>query len=130
MSRGIDFWSGLGSIPHNHPFFFGSSVVPVVCLFVSFFPCLLVFSFLPSFLPTFLVYLLACLFSPFHFNCVFLLHQSAKEWRTVFFINAAIYLVGGTFYLLFASGEKQPWANGNKYEKLTTNESSKDEPEQ
>jgi len=57
-------------------------------------------------------------------------HHSAKEWRTVFFINAAIYLVGGTFYLLFASGEKQPWANGNKYEKLTTNESSKDEPQQ
>lgn len=113
------------------PFFLGVALSrSFVGLFVSFFPCLLVFSFLPSFLPTFLVYLLACLFSPFHFNCVFLLHQSAKEWRTVFFINAAIYLVGGTFYLLFASGEKQPWANGNKYEKLTTNESSKDETEQ
>ena len=29
--------------------------------------------------------------------------------------------------MLFASGEKQPWANGNKYEKLSTDESSTDE---
>lgn len=100
-----------------------------------FFPCLLVtfflhFFFLSFLLPSFLVYLLTCLFFPSHFNSVFLSHQSAKEWRMVFYINGAIYLVGGTFYVLFASGEKQPWANGNKYEKLTTNESSTDEHEQ
>ena len=47
--------------------------------------------------------------------------QSAEEWRIVFYINGAIYLIGGTFYILFASGEKQPWANGNEYDKLATN---------
>ncbi|KAL9965858.1 hypothetical protein ACROYT_G029712 [Oculina patagonica] len=57
-------------------------------------------------------------------------HHSAEEWRIVFFINGAIYLVGGTFYVLFASGEKQPWANGNEYDKLPLNELSSDELEQ
>ena len=47
----------------------------------------------------------------------------------VFFINGALFLVGGTFYVLFASGEKQSWANGNKYEKLSTDELSTDEYE-
>ena len=77
-------------------------------------------SFVPSFVP------------PFHFLiCIlYFFHQSAKEWRMVFFINGVIYLVGGTFYVLFASGEKQSWANGNKYEKLNTEESSTDEHEQ
>ena len=38
----------------------------------------------------------------------------------MFYINGAIYLVGGTFYVLFASGEKQPWANGNQYDELAS----------
>jgi len=50
-------------------------------------------------------------------------HHSAEEWRTVFYIMDAVFLLGGIFYVLFASGEKQPWANGNEYDKLTTNES-------
>jgi len=33
----------------------------------------------------------------------------------VFFIAAAIYLFGLFFYAIFASGEKQPWADGNLY---------------
>ena len=45
----------------------------------------------------------------------------------VFYINGAIYLVGGTFYVIFASGEKQPWANGNAYDKLTSVDSPTDE---
>lgn len=35
-------------------------------------------------------------------NCV--------QWRTVFFIAAAVYGVGSVVYLLAASGNKQPWA--------------------
>ena len=45
----------------------------------------------------------------------------------VFYINGAIYIVGGTFYVIFASGEKQPWANGNKYDELTSTDLSADE---
>lgn len=33
------------------------------------------------------------------------------EWRIVFFICSALYLFGGVVYLLFASGELQPWAS-------------------
>ncbi len=36
--------------------------------------------------------------------------QSVDEWRAVFFIAAAIYLIGAIIYSSFASGEKQPWA--------------------
>lgn len=32
------------------------------------------------------------------------------EWRIVFFICSSLYLFGGLFYLVFASGELQPWA--------------------
>lgn len=53
--------------------------------------------------------------------------QSADEWRTVFYIMGAVFLLGGIFYVLFASGEKQPWANGNEYDKLMANESSTNE---
>ena len=52
----------------------------------------------------------------------FYLLQSAEEWKIVFYINGAIFLIGGTFYLLFSSGEKQPWASENGYEKLATDE--------
>ncbi|KAL9965852.1 hypothetical protein ACROYT_G029706 [Oculina patagonica] len=54
-------------------------------------------------------------------------HHSAEEWRLVFYIMGAIYLVGGTFYVIFASGEKQPWANGNQYDKVPSNELLPDE---
>lgn len=54
-------------------------------------------------------------------------HHSADEWRTVFYIMGAVFLLGGIFYVLFASGEKQPWANGNEYDKLMANESSTNE---
>ena len=45
----------------------------------------------------------------------------------VFYINGIIYLVGGTFYVLFASGEKQPWANGKEYDELSMSEVPADE---
>lgn len=44
----------------------------------------------------------------------------------IFYINGIVYLIGGTFYLLFASGEKQPWANGTDCDKLSDNELTAD----
>lgn len=38
------------------------------------------------------------------------INKSASEWQIVFFITAGIYLGGAIFYGLFASGERQPWA--------------------
>lgn len=37
-------------------------------------------------------------------------HQSVDEWQTVFLIASVIHFTGVVFYALFASGEKQPWA--------------------
>ncbi|XP_065583543.1 sialin-like [Artemia franciscana] len=36
--------------------------------------------------------------------------KEAESWHIVFYISAAIYLLGGIFYLIFASGERQKWA--------------------
>ena len=46
----------------------------------------------------------------YHSNICFLFYQTAEEWRVVFYLAAAIYLAGAVFYGLFASGERQPWA--------------------
>ncbi|KAG7299633.1 hypothetical protein JYU34_016620 [Plutella xylostella] len=35
--------------------------------------------------------------------------NTAEQWRTVFFITSAIYLVGAVIYGVFCSAEKQPW---------------------
>lgn len=42
-------------------------------------------------------------------------NETQEEWRVVFFIAASIYLFGLLFYAIFASGEKQPWAEGNQF---------------
>jgi len=34
-----------------------------------------------------------------------------EEWETVFLIASLIHFAGVTFYGIFASGEKQPWAD-------------------
>ena len=34
------------------------------------------------------------------------------EWREVFIITAEIYVFGALVFLILASGEKQPWADG------------------
>ena len=39
-------------------------------------------------------------------------NETQAEWRSVFFIAAGIYAVGMIVYACFASGEKQPWADG------------------
>ncbi|XP_068630357.1 vesicular glutamate transporter 1 isoform X2 [Battus philenor] len=39
--------------------------------------------------------------------------KSAEQWRIVFFISSAIYLVGAIVYGLLCSAEKQPWVVEN-----------------
>ena len=39
-----------------------------------------------------------------------------ETWHTVFWIAGGIHLAGVFFYGFFASGEKQPWADGNPEE--------------
>lgn len=36
--------------------------------------------------------------------------QAAGQWQTVFLIASLIHFAGVIFYAIFASGEKQPWA--------------------
>ncbi|CAM1295990.1 SLC17A6 (predicted) [Pycnogonum litorale] len=44
------------------------------------------------------------------------LHKTTKEWQKVFLIASTIHFCGVIFYGLFASGEKQPWAEPEKPE--------------
>jgi len=37
-------------------------------------------------------------------------NKTADEWHYVFYISAGIYLLGGVFYVIFASGNRQEWA--------------------
>lgn len=37
--------------------------------------------------------------------------QAAGHWQTVFLIASLIHFIGVIFYGIFASGEKQPWAD-------------------
>ena len=43
----------------------------------------------------------------------FNLQTSPEQYRKVFFIAAAISFFGGTFFLLFGSGEQQNWDKSN-----------------
>jgi hypothetical protein len=35
-----------------------------------------------------------------------------KQWQTVFYIAGGVYSFGILFFLVFAQGTKQPWADG------------------
>jgi ACS family sodium-dependent inorganic phosphate cotransporter-like MFS transporter 5 len=37
-------------------------------------------------------------------------NQTVEAWRNVFYVTASIYVGGTIFYLIFGSGELQPWA--------------------
>lgn len=43
-----------------------------------------------------------------------------QEWETVFLIASLIHFAGVTFYGIFASGEKQPWADPPEDDDLRT----------
>lgn len=44
--------------------------------------------------------------------------QTRAEWRIVFYVAAAIYLIGAIFYVIFASGVLQPWATSGRVEMI------------
>lgn len=44
-------------------------------------------------------------------------HRSHSIWKDVFIIAGSLHLCGVIFYLIFASGEKQPWAE-EEYEEI------------
>ena len=45
--------------------------------------------------------------------------QSREQWQIVFYVAAAIYLFGAIFYLIFGSGELQPWAREQREYELS-----------
>lgn len=36
-------------------------------------------------------------------------NRTLTEWRIVFYVICAVLIIVNIFYLIFASGEKQPW---------------------
>uniref|UniRef100_A0A1L8DEJ4 Putative inorganic phosphate cotransporter n=2 Tax=Nyssomyia neivai TaxID=330878 RepID=A0A1L8DEJ4_9DIPT len=41
-------------------------------------------------------------------------NTNPAQWRMVFFVAAAIFFLGNTFFVLFGSGEVQPWNNSQR----------------
>lgn len=41
---------------------------------------------------------------------IFILQTDVGQWQIVFYIAAAIYLLGAVFYGIFATGNRQKWA--------------------
>lgn len=46
--------------------------------------------------------------------CLFQLQSSLTEWRIVFWVTFAIFVVTTIVYSIWASGEVQPWNDGNR----------------
>ena len=42
------------------------------------------------------------------------IQPSRHQWQIVFYISSAIYMTGALVYLIFASGEEQPWASSER----------------
>eukprot|EP00112_Aurelia_sp_Birch-Aquarium-sp1_P023445 Seg699.7 transcript_id=Seg699.7/GoldUCD/mRNA.D3Y31 product="Vesicular glutamate transporter 2" protein_id=Seg699.7/GoldUCD/D3Y31 len=45
-------------------------------------------------------------------------NETQEEWRIIFYMAAAVYAFGTIFFLLFSSGERQPWAQFEGYNAL------------
>ncbi|XP_031353764.1 putative inorganic phosphate cotransporter [Photinus pyralis] len=52
-----------------------------------------------------------CLFAPLLLQFIVTDEKDAFQWATVFYITSAIYLIGNTVFVVFGSGETQPWNN-------------------
>ena len=46
----------------------------------------------------------------YNINFIFHTQDAPDEWRNVFYVGAAFYALGTTFYVICASGKIQPWA--------------------
>lgn len=49
-----------------------------------------------------------------NFKYIIFFQPSQAKWRIVFMLAAGTYIVCATFYVIFASGERQPWDNPDK----------------
>ena len=57
--------------------------------------------------------------------CIVFVQQTQEEWRWVFFLAALIFVLGFIFFLIFGSGEIEPWAvEQEEFEINTDNEKS------
>ncbi|VVC38189.1 Major facilitator superfamily,Major facilitator superfamily domain [Cinara cedri] len=53
-------------------------------------------------------------------------HKSTEEWKKVFLIASVVQIFGAIFYVTFASGEQQFWANiGTEFNKSLENQTEK-----
>ncbi|XP_059617945.1 sialin [Phlebotomus argentipes] len=46
-------------------------------------------------------------------------NQTISAWRIIFYVTIVLYIIEIIFYLLFGSGEEQPWNKGGDVKKLT-----------
>lgn len=53
--------------------------------------------------------------------------STSKQWRSVFFISAEIYVFGVIIYSLLASGVVQPWAIHNEYQQVPAGDGDEDD---
>ncbi|KAK7082383.1 hypothetical protein SK128_002997 [Halocaridina rubra] len=51
-------------------------------------------------------------------------NETVTQWRRVFWIAGIVYFVGNTFYVIFVSGEQQPWNDVQDTQKKRALESS------
>ncbi|KAK6165937.1 hypothetical protein SNE40_022743 [Patella caerulea] len=59
---------------------------------------------------TITIAMLAALSAPFITSAI-ITEDTQMEWQHVFWIVAALNIIGGVFYVIFAKGEVQSWAN-------------------
>lgn len=44
------------------------------------------------------------------------LQNGLQEWHTIFWIGASVYIASGIIFIVFGTGETQPWNNAEKEE--------------
>jgi len=58
------------------------------------------------------------------------LQQTIEAWRLVFYLGAGVYVFGTVIYLIFGSGEVQPWGYPPKTEEMKSlDDADKEEKE-
>lgn len=54
------------------------------------------------------------MFSCKYIYSIYVVQQTRESWQIVFFVAAAVYVVGAAAFCLLASGSVQPWALDNE----------------
>jgi len=62
-----------------------------------------------------------------HDNFIYFYLQSTQaEWRVVFYITAAIYVIGAILFCILAEGEIQPWVRPYMVQEVTEDQANTD----